>query len=184
MHNIEYETYPENINRKKVQQFWDDYARRNGDGMYASIRWIENGVSESIEEAHARIEKMDTGDYGQYAVKYKQYRPHKTKAIEDLTKRLKEAYEDYTKKSNKIHYTPDTVSAEFISCPGCKSKISVQHIRWNRCPICGSDLRPKTTLKLIENAKKKWTDLQKRLKDEEMKGKYDICWLVKVEYHS
>ena len=184
MHNIHYDVYEEKVNKNKVQAYWNEYAERDGDGMYANIRWYENGISDSEDEAMERIKSLDNHDYCQIAVKFKRHHEPKTKTFEDIKKRLSDAYNDYYKKSNKIHYSPDTIHSEFISCPGCKSKIAVKHIRWNKCPICGEDLRPKSALKIIENAKNKWKDLQQRLENEKKKAKYDICWLVKIEYHS
>ena len=184
MHNIRYQVYDEKVNRNKVQAYWNEYAKQDGDGMYANIRWYDDGISESEDDAMKRIEKLDNHDYCQIAVKFKNHHTPKTKGFEELKKRIADAYNDYDKKNRSIHYTPDTVKSEYISCPSCKSKISVKHIRWNRCPICEEDLRPKSTLKAIENAKKKWQDLLQRLDNEKKRGKYNICWLVKVEYHS
>lgn len=186
MHEIHYASYKEKADRKKVEAEWDRICTRESDyhkGLYNHIRWIEDGISESYDEAQKRIERLDRRDYDQLAVRYKRYHKNTTKAFAELQRKCDEAMKDYDNKMGKIHYTPQNVTSSFIGCKDCGSKIAVKYIKSNFCPVCHADLRPASTLKAIENAKKKWTELTERVKKEEMKGKYDICWLVKIEYH-
>lgn len=188
-HNIMHETYPLGVNRKKVEASWDNYVAHADYGEGASglpnpIRWIENGVSESYSEAEKRIEKLDDGWYDQLAVKYKEYQPCKTKKYLDLKTRLAEARKSYDEKVNRVHYSAQNVSSEFVGCKHCGSKIAVKYIKKNFCPVCGNDLRPASTLQNIENARKKVEDLEKQISIEESKAKYEIRWLLKIEYHT
>ena len=186
MHEIHYASYKENVNRRKVEDEWDEICEReidSGGGLYNHIRWIENGISDSYDEAQKRIENLDRGDYDQLAVKYKRFHENKTKGHQELIKKVNEAYEDFRKKSERLHYTPGNVTSSFVGCKNCGSKISVKHLKSNSCPVCHADLRPASTLKTIENAEKKWHMMAERLKKDTSKGKFDVLWLVKVEYH-
>ncbi len=190
MHNIHTEDYPLKVNRASVQKHWDRVAayEDRGEGccgLGSDIRWLENQpVCESYEDAQKLIEKLDNGWYDQLAVRYKEYKPNTTKRYADMKKRLQMAKQEYTMKAERQHYSPSTVTSAFVGCKECKSSISVKHLHSNRCPVCGADLRPKSTLQNIENARKKIDDLRKALADEEKKGKYEVRWLVKIEYHT
>ena len=186
-HNIMHSTYPLNVNRGRVQNEWDVYVSRADYGEGASglpnpIRWIENGVCENYEEAEKRIEELDDGWYDQIAVKYKQYKPCTSKKYESLEHRLKEAYKILEERRNKVHYA--NVSSEFIGCKHCGSRISTKYIRGNYCPICRADLRPASILRIVKKQEEKVEELRKQLSEEKRKGKYDIYWLVKIEYHT
>lgn len=186
MHEIHYASYKEKADRKKVEAEWDRICTRESDyhkGLYNHIRWIEDGISESYDEAQKRIERLDRRDYDQLAVKYKHYLENKTKGFAELQKKVAESYEDYRKKSQRIHYTSENVTSVHVGCKNCGSKIAVKYLKANFCPVCHADLRPASTLKVIENARKKWEALTKRLATEEKKGKFEIRWLVKIEYH-
>ena len=189
MHNIEYRNYPLNVNRKSVQKELDAYAayedRHEGcSGLYRDIRWIENGISENYDEAIKRIEINDREDYDQLAVKYKQYHPVKTKKLDTLRERFAEATKLLYEKERKIHYSAENVSVEFVSCRNCHSRFATKYLKTNVCPMCKEDLRPISTLENIENTRKKVAALKEQIKQEENKGKFDVRWLVKIEYHT
>ena len=188
-HNIMHEDYDLKVNKKSVQKSWDNYVAHADYGEGASglpnpIRWIENGISESYGDAMERIEKLDNGWYDQIAVKYKDCKPCTTKKYQTLKTRLNDATISYNDKAGIIHYGPGRVSSEFIGCKHCGSKIATKYINSNACPVCGEDLRPASTLQSIANAKKKVEELKKQLAEEEKKAKYDVRWLVKIEYHT
>ena len=65
-HNIKMSVYPENVNRTKVQSEWDNYVRmedwqEGASGLPGKIRWIENTVLNSKEDAEEFINKNDNG---------------------------------------------------------------------------------------------------------------------------
>ena len=188
-HNIRYEDYDLGINRKHVEESWDNYVAHADYGEGASglpnpIRWIENGISESYNEAMARIEKLDDGWYDQIAVKYKSYHPCKTKKMDNLKLRLAEAEKSLREKAGKIHYSTENVTSEFVGCKHCGSRIATKFIRSNVCPVCGADLRPASTLETIKRAEEKVKEIKRQMVEEEKKAKYDVRWLVKIEYHT
>ena len=188
-HNIHHADYPLNVNRGKVQAEWDNYAahedwREGCSGLPNPIRWLEIGISETYQDAMKRIDEIDNGWYDQIAVKYKEYKPKATKKRQELELRLREAMSILTERRNKVHYAARNVSSEYIGCKECGSKIVVKYIKSNRCPVCGHDLRPASALEAIKRAEAKVTELQKKLDEESKKGKYEVRWLVKIEYHT
>ena len=188
-HNIMHRDYELNVNRNKVQKGWDDYVAHadygeGATGLPNPIRWVENGISNSYEEAMERIEKMDNGWYDQIAVKYKSYKPCSTKKYNELKTRMHQAFDNYHEKMIRIHYAAENVKSEFITCKHCGSKIATKYIKTNICPVCRTDMRPQSVLQSIENAQKKHAELLRQMKEEEKKAKYEVRWLVKIEYHT
>ena len=62
MHNIEYYTYPENVNKEKVYYTLDAHATNpcdgeSGSGLSSNIRWLSSNVFRSLEEARKKIIK-------------------------------------------------------------------------------------------------------------------------------
>lgn len=189
MHNIEYETYPLDVDRRSVKEYWDDYVakedwREGATCLPNSIRWIEDGISDTYDEAEKRINKLDRGWYDQIAVKYKSYKPCKTKKFEKLRERLREAVNAVYEKKSKIHYSAKNVSSEFVGCKHCGSKIATKYIDSNLCPVCKTDLRPASVLQAIKKAEEKKDEIGKLMEAEEKKGKYEVLWLLKIEYHT
>ena len=190
MHNIVMNSYPLNVDREQVQKHWDEYAAREDwqegcTGLYRPIRWIEDEISESYEEAEERISQIDHGDYDQLAVKFKEYKKGNSKKIEILAARLEEVRQGLRKRESVIHYSSDNVASEYVGCKHCGSRIATKYIKSNRCPVCGADLRPATVLNRIDIAKQRIAQLENQIKAEERKnGKYEVKWLVKIEYHT
>lgn len=196
-HEIKHITYKENVNKKEVQSYWNDYASKAGwqegsSGLPSDIRWIEDKVLPSYEDAMEYIKIIDNGWYDQIAVKYKHYnglikKTQTHQALEDRYMRLRNRYNEL---SSKTHY--EGCKSKFISCKSCESKINSAYFGqrvYNFCPICKADLRPDTTLQLIKNAYDNYLKAEKELREEDKKArkKYEshaeTRWLVKIEYH-
>lgn len=192
MHNIEYRVYPEKVDKAKVHKELDQYIHtqtigEGGHGLISDIRYLNNaGIAKDRQEAEDIIKKRDKGWYDQLAVRF--YAPNvkslvNNKTLVSLRAKQAEAYSNYTDKNGALY--AETRTSEFISCRKCGSSLSRVHIRTNRCPVCGADLRPETTLKAIEAAKAKWKKAEKAANDYEMAhSKKEVMWLVKIEYHT
>lgn len=191
-HEIVHETYPENVNKQKVQAEWDAAVRRicyqeGASGLGSPIRWLDK-VCESYDDAMEYIRQKDKGWYDQLAVKYLDYggiQPNKK--MMELQERVKTLYAAYIGKSGRFHFAD--AQAAYITCKGCGSKISRTHLKGNQCPVCRADMRPDSTLKSIQSAKASYEKAQAALKVEEKKHQEKckkqakVRWLVKVEYH-
>lgn len=189
MHNIEYYSYDENIKRDWVQQKLDAYVKREtyqegGHGLDKPIRWLDSEpVCEDEDAARELIGKRDKGWYDQLAVRYYQPEPMQSKALNEMRQKIKEAYDEYARRDGEIW--AEGMKAEFVGCKGCGSKLSRIHIKRNRCPVCGADLRPASWLKSVEAAKAKWQKAQAAEKKYiAAHSKKKIMWLVKIEYHT
>ena len=192
-HNVYTEIYDENVNKKNVQNFWDEKAARDDyeegcSGLSQNIRWI-NYLCENEEEAEKYIKENDSGWYDQLAVKFKCYKNIKpSKALMELIRREKETVEKLNYTENNIHYK--NVKSSFVSCKKCGSKLATKYIKSNYCPMCNDDLRPNTTLSTIQRYKENLKEIRKRIKEENLKiqkkneKSATIKWLVKIEYHT
>ena len=177
MHNIEHFTYPEKVNKAKVQKDLDHYAamedwQEGCSGLYHDIRWLDGRVYGSYEEAEDAIEELDRGNYDQLAVKYAEYyEPKDDKSIE-LAKKLLAAGDEYRKRDFAVY--PQSVTSNCISCKKCGSKLAREYLRTNFCPVCKADMRPEYILKSIQAAKNKMERAEKEVSDyAKKKGKKD-----------
>lgn len=198
-HNIYMPVYDERVNKKAVQKYWDQTAAHDDwqegcTGLCRDIRWIDH-ICANEEEAKEYIETHDKGGYDQLAVKFKSIPKEELKSstLERLQKQIK-SYEEKIVEYDKKHGV-DTLKAEFITCPQCKSKLSkewlVKRGHNHRCPICGQqDIRAAYIAETLEGYKAKIREWQKQVKAEEKKlaekldKKAKIKWLVKIEYHT
>lgn len=190
-HNVEYATYPENVNRKAVKKKWDNFvsiadAAEGASGLPSDIRWIENTICASEDDAYKYIEEHDKGWYDCLAVRFRETVVPKTKAYADLVERLKAYREEYHQLVNKQHYSTITVKSEFITCKNCGSKISVKYLHGNSCPVCGRDMRPESTQKRLLQMQNTLRDMEERKAEMEKKAseKAPKSWLLKIEYHT
>lgn len=187
-HNIELFDYSEKVNRKAVQKELDHYAamedwQEGCQGLYRDIRWIESPVYANYDEASKAIDKLDRGDYDQLAVKYHYYHPPRDDKTEELKRKVLAAGDEYRKRDSAVY--PRTVTSAMISCKKCGSKLAREYLRTNFCPVCRTDMRPEYIMKSIQAAKNKMLRAEKEVSDYyTKKGKKEVRWLVKIEYHT
>ncbi len=74
----------------------------------------------------------------------------------------------------KAHFIHKRTS-KYVDCPECGSKLNLSYIRGEKCPLCGTDLKPESTIEKIN-----WYD---RKADECAKKYRQEFWLAKIEYH-
>ena len=188
-HNIEYVTYSENVDRDMVKHELDRHValedyQEGCVGLYHPIRWLEDTICRNEEEAYKYLEQHDRLYYDNLAVRY--YEPvgkPNTKQYQMLHDRTVREYNRYIKLNGVVY--PQTVTAEFIGCKFCGSRLARVKLNGNRCPVCRGDLRPKGTLKEIAQAEMKWkkaADAETEYKDRHLEKR--VRWLVKYEYHT
>lgn len=189
MHNIEYFDYPENIKRDYVFSELSNYVAHEDwqegcTGLYRPIRWLEGTVCEDYEAAKKFLERNDRRDYDNLAVRFKWYKySGGSKAVTELEKRIR-AQRDAIEKLNKDISIQNRTSS-FIGCPKCGSSLARTLLHGENCPLCREDLRSKTNLTRLSNARQKLADIEKK-RDEQIRkeNKPEIRWLVKIEYHT
>lgn len=190
-HNIKYFEYREDVNRKKIEAELDNYVAHEDwqegcHGLNSPIRWIEScGVFNGYDEALAFIKSVDRGWYDSLAVRYRDFDGKETPALKKAKEKLNAAIEKYSTSNNKFHFAE--AKSAFIGCQTCGSKISHEYLEGNCCPVCGNDLRPKSTRDTIAKYKDN-VDKARVLVTEEEKNAVakhsKIKWLVKIEYHT
>lgn len=194
-HNIRFETYQENCDRKAVQQTWDSFVshadyQEGATRLDPPIRWIEDPILDSYEKAEEFIRKNDKGWYDSLAVRFRDYSRDANKPsrrMEYLNNKLTTLQQKLQNREEKLFCENRT--AEFVSCPHCHSKLARKYLTRNYCPVCSSDMRTKTELEAINRLKEK-VDYTQKLLDEESKrprkkkGDFVVRWLVKIEYHT
>ncbi len=120
---------------------------------------------------------------------------HRNNVVDKLQKRLdaeKKKLEEYTKAHSVVSF-----KSAFIGCPECGSKLAREYLKrmkTERCPLCETDLRGKTTLETISRYKTNINTLTKELSEEQKKAskegrrsKFDVranLVLVSVDTHS
>lgn len=193
-HNIDHWDRPENVNKKAFEADINDYVRQHtrgegGHGLDSPIRWIDH-VCDNREDAMEYIRSHDRGWYDQLAVKYYDYpKLEPSKTMLGLQERLKAEYEK--RAAYAAAHAVSTFKAEYIGCPECGSKLKRTLLKGsNRCPLCGTELRSKTTMETLQRYDANIKDLQARIKDEErkmqekMRKQAKVMWLIKTEYHT
>lgn len=185
MHIIGYRD--EEINRHfsklKVE---DDIRRHSGGTLYDPIRWIDKTFP-SREEAKAYIDRNDRNFYDSLAVKYTKQKKSSAKItkleqdIRDLEKKILE----YSKAHSVL-----TFKAELVGCPHCNSRLNRNQLaRYYRshpddkelCPLCGTELRGKTTVETLAKYHEKLYAKKAELDTVRKTQGAEVYWLVKYE---
>lgn len=185
-HCINIKTYDNNVNKKKVFAELNQQAIYEGDyhdGLSDDISWLDKEF-DSYDQAEQYIHDNYCNWYECVAVKYRDLNGvKKTKKIIELENRISKVRNEYDKLDNNIHYK--NVQAQYVTCRTCGSKINKDHLRSNRCPVCGKDMRPESLLERLNAMNKKIKKLEKEVYNEKLKlkGKAKLRWMVKVEYH-
>ena len=125
-----------------------------------------NKVYKNYDEALDAIKNFDNGLYDDHVVLYYDLSKEGRQKVENWNKKKDEYI-----KSHSIH----NHTSKYIDCSNCGSKLSIEYINGEKCPLCGKDLRTQSIVDKI-----KWYD--EKIKD--CKKKYrEKYWLAKVEYH-
>ena len=182
------------ITVNKRNEIWpaaEDFAFYNTDrgenpsGSYhGNLKIHDSIMCECYDDAVAKIEELDTGWYSDHAVQFKDksaLKPTKTmlalKAKAEKLNADKHAYiEAHSLKNRK---------SVFIGCKKCDSKLAVQYLKGNKCPLCGNELRADYIVERIKkfDADIKEADRQYNEMRNKQTGKCPARWLVKVEVH-
>jgi hypothetical protein len=193
MHEFRYFTEKENCNRDKVLKNAQSIANQNGDykDQIHTIRWIDRTICDNEEAAHEFINSHDKGWYDCLAVRFYDYsavnvkKPKRFEVLEERRNTLCARLHDM----ENTPYAETLTSTEFVGCKHCGSKIATKFLKGNHCPVCGTDMRPKTTMDRIASTKARIAETEKELKEEmqnlqkKQRDKAQIKWLVKIEYH-
>lgn len=189
-HEIRHFEYKDNIKRDWVQGELDNFVKHEDwqegcSGLAAPIRWCEQVICDSYDDAEKWIEEHDRGYYDQLAVRFRDTSSAKSKKISELESKLREASIGWRDAETQRY--ADTVKSSFVGCKKCGSKLAREYLRnTNLCPLCRTDFRSPTTLASIAAKKEKMEHIRQMLADEKKKvgsKNGEVKWLVKIEYH-
>ena len=189
-HAIEHYEFDVMKDKKIIEREMNNRAIEDGDyhsGLNKSIRWLDH-ICEDRDQAYNYIDSHDKGWYDQLAVKFREYpKCEPTKALLNLKERMQKEREkrDTYEKAHSIA----AFKVEYIGYPNCGSKLKRTLLRGNMCPLCGTELRSKTTMETIQRYNENIKKIAQQIKEEERKinkkneKNSKIKWLVKIEYH-
>lgn len=196
-HNIEFFTYPQNVDKKKVEAELNTYVAHADwlegcSGLDKPIRWLDV-LCDTEEKAHDYIKSHDRGWYDSLAVKFYYFSREaaKSKSYVALQEKYTAAYAKWRERDSDICLSHQ--KADYVGCKNCGSRLNramlIQRFRTdaNFCPICRADLRSPTVLQSIVAAKARCEAIEKQLAVEQekaAKAAKNIKWLVKIEYHT
>ena len=162
-------------------------------GLGGQIRFTDK-IFDTEDDATEYLDHT-FGDYRLTAVRFKRSLMTKTaKPTQKLLaarKKVQELESRYSMLSRKPHYAG--VSSKTVGCKKCGSALATAYCGRsyvNNCPVCGADLRPPSTLEIIERtkvnlaqARKELQALEKSFAQKQSGGKYALCWAVACEVH-
>lgn len=168
-----------------------EYHSDNRNGLYSSIRFLDNKIYENDIKAETAIKTLDKGWYDQLAVQFYDYeaRPD-TKTILNLKEQLQKRRVELAeyKQANSVRNR----KSQYVGCTKCGSKVNKDYFPKgenyiNRCPLCNTDLSSDTVKKTIESKTQKIneldTSIETKVRENNSKGKKQLKWMVKIEYH-
>ena len=190
MHEICFASYSEKTKKQVIVADCNEQAERYSDsrgGLYEPIEFKENLILEDEDAARKWIDEHDRS-YWNVAVKFRHYKDNpKSKKLDTLKIRCEKEREK-SRDYSEAHAIKNFKSA-LVGCPKCNSKLNKNYIHRDSCPLCGQDLRSKTTIDTLAKYDANIKDLLKQIKEEERKlnqkrqKQAEIKWLVKYEYH-
>lgn len=186
MHNIRHETFPEKTSQQKIVDHVRYVVTHNGDRYGTeNVKFFDSKICDNYDAAEDFIREKDQDFYGGYAVRFYDFSKVKsTKKIDELNEKIKEMYAK--KKEYAAAHSVKTQKATLIGCSHCGSKLSREHLKGEKCPLCGTDLRAATTLERLTSFDARIKECEKKIKQEQLKAKNkaEVKWLVKYEWHS
>lgn len=172
--------------RLAIEQNWDNILYKDGSftPLQGKIQW-RNDLKpfETMGSAKQYILTLDRDGSGfihQIAVPF--YRDvYNDEVNEAFAKSKKES--DLLKQLNDVYYTPGKTKFKYVTCRNCGSKLAVEYLKGNTCPLCQEDIRPKPVIQKVEEQREKDLACQKEL-NRLLKKYREKCWLLKVEYYT
>ena len=193
-HNPTYRNYSFKCKPKEIEAGIAEFVRHacwQEGGSLSPIKWMENKIFNSYEEAEEWLDKTDNGWYDNRAVVYLDTSTisKPSKKLEDIERRLKEWRQRKSDIRSTYHFAEAKVS--LIGCKSCGSKIAVEYMRTrNDCPVCRKSMLSDTKLKQLERADDMIAHLQKDYDTEKavihnkLLNKAEKRWLVYFDYHT
>lgn len=175
--NVDKRIVEANANEEAMHEGWME----GSSGLGSKIDWREDLIFNSYNQASEFIEEESRKkSYLQIAVLFKDAKI--TKAMEKKTEQADKVFKEWEDLRKKDHFKDR--KSKTVACTHCESKVNVNYVKFNKCPVCGTDLRSKSVKDRIENKRIKLNKLYDELNEmKENPKSYDLKWLIKYEYH-
>lgn len=188
MHAIEYFTTDKKKEITKIAEEWayynvDPYENESR-SYHGNMKIHDDIICDSYEDAIEKIQQLDNGWYDDHAVRYRDTDSLKpTKAMNQIEERKAKITID--KNEYMYNHSVQSRKSEFIGCPKCKSKLAREHLKSERCPVCGAELRPEYVIERLKKYDSDYETLSKKYKELAKKRKEScpIRWCFKAEVH-
>lgn len=187
-HEVIYRDFAVTTKKKDIENELNDYVhhvtwQEGGGGLARPIRWYDNSICDDYESASEFLHDEDKGWYDQLAVKYRETVAKHSFKYEEIDKKANELYSKLWKEKNEVYAR--SRKSEFMGCDNCGSKLRTSLVKSNRCPMCGHDFRPKSTLERLDKMEAKLVKLREDARQIAIKESKnaEVRWLVKIEYH-
>lgn len=181
-HQINMIVENKNVDRKLVELNANEEAMHNSSSdLSGKIEWREDLIFDSCNQAEKFIkEESRKKSHLQMAVLFKDLKM--TKALENKKDQIVKTFMEWENLKKKDYFK--NIKSETIVCPHCKSKVNVDYVKFNECPVCGTNLRSKSVEDRIKNKRieldKLYDELEEIQKDP---NNQELKWLIKYEYH-
>lgn len=180
--------FPVKISKNTIKsEIYESHYQERGamEPVFLDFKWMENKVCDNYEDAKEYINSLNLYRKFNVAVKFKNplTEPKETSSMKTLLRRIAETEEKLIQYEKNHSVT--TFKAEYIGCPDCGSKLKRELLKTDKCPLCGTDMRSKTTTETLSGYRIKIKELKKQYNTEYKKAlekvKTEICWLVEAE---
>lgn len=175
--NVDKRIVEANANEEAMHEGWME----GSSGLNSKIEWREDLIFNSYNQAREFVEEESRKkSYLQIAVLFKDAKI--TKAMEKKKEQADNVFKEW-EDLRKKDYFKDRKS-KTVACSHCESRVNVKYVRFNKCPVCGTDLRSESVKERIENKRIKVNKLYDELNEmKESPKHYYLKWLIKYEYH-
>lgn len=193
-HCISYLVFPKNTTEKELREAGSEFAFNNADrqenpyGIYDNRLTVHRDkVYENRDAAERAINAFDNGCYDDHAVLFQDLSSIKSevmdKKIAEINGKIRELATE--REAYKKLHSIKTFKSKQVGCQKCGSKLTIEYLKWETCPVCNQDLRGKTTLETIERFNERIRQQEEKRENvrQQYASKAQIMMLCKFEVH-
>ena len=161
-------------NESRTESGWASMA-----DTAATIRFDTAHHFDTVEAAKEWLYESDDGYFNGRAVLAAV--PTNEKKVDAAKKALADAEKHEQEIKDSLSVKNRT--SKFLGCEKCGSKIAREYLKGDKCPVCGNDLRPASTLDRIAAVHKKVVAARRKLEEAKNCKKKEV-WVVFTDYHT
>lgn len=188
-HLIEYMDFPKKASKEDIFRSRAEFIEDNGDRDRGHLLSHDNGFTlhkdilcDTCDEAIEKIDSLDRGWYDDHGVLYKDYsKAGNSKAMQAMLDKRREIGKKKAEYISENHVK--SRKSESVTCPKCKSRLTISYLGSDYCPLCRTDLRSDTVKNRIKSFDNRMAECDKKYEELMKKRKYEERWLVKLEIH-